>query len=166
MNVAAGCGVDHSDIDSGENALQSFPSVAEWAIPVAFLFLTVLGSPFLWTFQLDADEAINAIKSQLVGRRKSLNGEIWNDQPPLMTFFLAGLFRLTRENIVVGRGLVLALSCTLLWACARFARLAWGPATALVVPLLILLLRLFQLLSVSLMIGLPALALGAAPQGP
>ena len=131
----------------------------ELAVPLAFLLLTLLLSPWLSAFQIDPDEGINAMKSLLVGRGGRLYSEIWNDQPPLMTLALAALWRLTGESVTAARVMVLLFSSALLWACARIARRLWGRPEAVVAPLVVLALPIFQRLSVAVMIGLPALSL-------
>ena len=59
-------------------------------------FLTVIFKyyPFRKIFEIDPDEGINLIKGLLVEQGYSLYTEIWSDQPPLFTYFLAVVFRI------------------------------------------------------------------------
>jgi Dolichyl-phosphate-mannose-protein mannosyltransferase len=131
-----------------------------WFIaPLVFLLMMLLFFPFFERFQFDTDEGINLMKAMLVVHGHSLYTEIWDDQPPLFTHILAICFRLFGLNANVGRVLVLFFSSALLWANFQFLRTVWGTSAAFAGGLLILLLPLYPKLSVSVMVGLPAVAL-------
>lgn len=135
--------------------------LAEAVIPAAYFLMAALLSPWLARFEINPDEGLNVIKASLLAQGEPLYTAVWSDQPPLFTHLLRLVWTTTGESIRSARLLVLALTCVLLWACARYARLTWGPREAVLAPLLILLAPHFQMLSVSVMIGLPALAFGA-----
>jgi hypothetical protein len=119
----------------------------------------VLFYPFRFRFELDPDEGVNAIKALMVLRGYRLYDQVWNDQPPLLTFLLAAWFRLFGLRIAAGRVLVLLFSGGLMALGAGFLRKAWGVWAAVFGALALVLLPSFLQLSVSVMIGLPAIAL-------
>jgi hypothetical protein len=126
---------------------------------LVFLLAILLFYPFRFVFEFDRDEGINAIKSLLVLRGFRLYADIWNDQPPIFTLLLALWFQLFGLRVVAGRFLVLLFSTALIGAVAFYLRRTWGVAAAVVSVLLLALLPLYLELSVSIMIGLPAIAL-------
>jgi len=128
-------------------------------LPVLFVVATGLLVPFQRPLELDPDEGINASKALLVVRGAPIYGQEWNDQPPLFTHLLAVAVRLFGHHVVVGRWLVLLLAGLLLAAAAAGLRVAWNRGASLVAVALIWLLPTFPRLSVSVMIGVPALAL-------
>ena len=81
-----------------------------FSVPLCFFALLIIFLPFRQAFWMDSDEGINLMKAQMLLRGYSLYSEIWSDQPPLLTYLLAGLFSLlgAREN--AGRILVLIFS--------------------------------------------------------
>lgn len=84
--------------------------------------------------------------------------QIWSDQPPIFTYLLAGLFRITGPTVNPARFLVLLLSLLLIWAVIQFLREVWGNWHALSGLVLLLLLPTFATLSVAALVGLPALS--------
>jgi PelA/Pel-15E family pectate lyase len=134
--------------------------VAELGVPLAYFVGTLGFSRHLRRFEANPDEGINLAKAALRGRGHTLYDDVWSDQPPLFTEMLRGLFAVVGEDVVAGRVLVLACACALLWACARIARLAWGAREALVATCLLVVVPPIPSLSISVMIGLPALAFG------
>ena len=117
--------------------------------------------PFLEQYQFDSDEGINLMKAMLAARGYPLYSQIWSDQPPLFTYLLAFFFRLFGSSVVTGRLLVLAMSSLMLGVLFYFQNSAFGLWHALAGTLLIILLPYFNQLSVSTMIGQPALAFTA-----
>ncbi len=115
--------------------------------------------PFRKRFEFDYDEGINAMKSLLLGQGFSLYSEVWSDQPPLFTYLLTGWFRIFGFDINAGRVLVLVLSTILLATAIVVLQRLWGPWHALAGALIIVLLPYYDILSVSVMIGLPAITL-------
>ncbi len=137
--------------------------IPEWIdLPVAALY-TLLGVLWVRSFrvpmQFDEDEGINLMKSLLVKRGYSLYQQIWSDQPPLFTL----LYRWWADHfgwtINSGRTLVFLFSVLLLLSAGRLTRQLSGSRSAgWIACLLILGARRYLRLSVSVMIGLPAIA--------
>lgn len=129
------------------------------AIPVVFALVILLFFPFRYPFEFDPDEGVNAMKAFLVLRGHRLYFDIWSDQPPVFTFLLAGWFRILGEKTLSGRLLVLAFSAGLMTVASAFLRRTWGLLAAIVALALLLLVPYYAQLSVSIMIGLPSIAL-------
>ena len=125
--------------------------------PISYFIGIFLFHPFRGEFAMDLDEGINLIKALLVVRGRSLYTEIWNDQPPLLTYLLAALFKTLGLKIVLARLLILALACLLVWALIRFLWLNAGRLHAIFGFLLLVTIPQFVRLSVSVMVGLPAI---------
>lgn len=135
-----------------------------WLAPASIaplFYVTLVGFfyPIWEVFMFDEDEGLNLIKAALVSRRYGLYGEIWNDQPPLFTYLLAGSMRVFGYEVPVARLLVLAMVGLMLWALYAFIRMEWGHVHAAAAVILIALLPRFVMTSVSVMIGLPAISL-------
>ena len=92
----------------------------------------------------------------------SLFSEIWTDQPPVLTFILAGAKSFFPRNIIVSRGIILIFSGLLLWALFRILHQLEGRACAWLSSAALVAIEGYRDLSVSVMIGLPAVALAAA----
>ena len=127
-------------------------------LPFSLFALVILFFPFRFVFELDADEGVNLIKSVLITQGDDLYSDIWSDQPPIFTLLIAVLLRILGVNLTATRILTLLMSCTLLWAAVQYLRVFWGPVHALAGGLTIVLLPFFLRLSVSIMVGLPAIA--------
>ena len=132
------------------------------AIPLAFVLLVVLFYPFRYRIEFDTDEGVNAIKAMMVLRGYDLYREIWSDQPPLFTYLLAAWFSALGLRLTAGRLLVLLLSAGLIGLAAAYLRRNWSLLAAAIAGLLLALLPFYLRLSVSMMIGLPAIALAMA----
>ena len=119
----------------------------------------VLFFPFRYRFEFSGDEGINAIKAMMNIKGYQLYSEIWSDQPPLFTMLLTLWFRVFGLAIPAGRGLVLLFSAAILWLTIQYLRQFWGNRHAIFGILALILLPYYLVLSVSIMIGLPAIAL-------
>lgn len=97
------------------------------------------------------------MKAMLVEKGYPLYSEIWSDQPPLFTYLLAASFHFFGFKVGVGRFVVLALSCILLWAAFQFMQRVWGKWQAAAAGLMLFLLPKYMILSVSVMVGLPSI---------
>ena len=128
-------------------------------VALIFILLVLLFFPFRDRFQFDGDEGINLMKAMLMIRGYALYNPIWSDQPPLLTYLLVLVFQGFGIGVNLARLTVLFLSATLLWACFRFLQMVWGTIHAVVGTLLIILLPFYMILSVSVMVGLPSIAL-------
>jgi 4-amino-4-deoxy-L-arabinose transferase-like glycosyltransferase len=87
-----------------------------------------------------------------------LYSEVWSDQPPIFTMLLTLCFRVFGLSIPVGRGLELLFSAAMLWLAIQYLRHFWGNIHAIFGILTLILLPSYLVLSVSIMIGLPAIA--------
>ncbi|TET30889.1 MAG: glycosyltransferase family 39 protein [Anaerolineales bacterium] len=128
-------------------------------IPLIFIIFMVLFFPFRYRFEFNPDEGINAIKAMMNTKGYQLYSEIWSDQPPIFTMLLTLCFRIFGLNIPAGRGLELLFSAATLWLAIQYLRQFWGNIHAVFGILTIMLLPYYLVLSVSIMIGLPAIAL-------
>jgi 4-amino-4-deoxy-L-arabinose transferase-like glycosyltransferase len=135
------------------------PWVSTLTVPVIFVVTMWLRDPSKGILELNGDEGINAIKALLTARGFANYSEIWNDQPPVLTYLLAGVFETFGFDVEVGRKLVLLLSGVLLWAGALGLRKVWGNGAALAGSTLVALLPQYSFLSMAVMVGLPAIAL-------
>ncbi len=119
----------------------------------------VLFFPFRYRFEFNPDEGINAIKAMMNIKGYQLYSEIWSDQPPIFTLLLTLCFRTFGLSIPAGRGLELLFSAAILWLAIQYLRQFWGNIHAIFGILTIMLLPYYLVLSVSIMVGLPAIAL-------
>jgi len=130
-------------------------------IALSFLVFTFAYYPFQEKLQFDTDEGLNLMRSMLVTLGHPLYTEVSSDQPPLFNMILALVFRVADFDVNAARGLVLLFGTLLVWAGAQFLELTWGKlAAVLFLPLIIMAPRYLGL-SVSVMIGVPAIALAA-----
>lgn len=124
-----------------------------------FLAVIFIFYPFRQIFEINPDEGIELMKGLLVEQGYTMYSEVWSDQPPLFINLLALLFRFVGYNVNAGRILVLSFSCALLIAAYTNLRLVWGTGHAIAGMFILILLPTVPGLSVSTMIGLPAIAL-------
>jgi len=150
-------GTFHASRSTG--APQGLARFAYFLLPLAFLLAMFFIFPFRERFEFDLDEGLNAMKALLVARGYPLYTQVWSDQPPVLTYLLAGVIRLFGANIDAARSLILVLSFLLMAAATHFLRISWGLWHALAGALLIFMLPFYTALSVAVMVGLPAIAL-------
>jgi hypothetical protein len=127
-------------------------------IPFAFAAAILLLYPFRFRFELDADEGVNLIKAMMTLKGFRLYSDIWSDQPPIFNALLTVWFRLLGMNVNAGRILVLGFSTVLLISAMHYLQRFWGIPHALLGIFAIITLPFYKSLSVSIMIGLPAIA--------
>jgi 4-amino-4-deoxy-L-arabinose transferase-like glycosyltransferase len=131
-------------------------------IALIFLVFTFSYYPFREKIQFDSDEGLNLMRSMLVVLGHPLYSEVSSDQPPLFTQILALLLRVVGFDVNPARVLVLLFSGLLVWSCAQFLQITWGKLAAILfLPLIIMVPRYLDL-SVSVMIGVPSIALAVA----
>jgi hypothetical protein len=133
--------------------------VWQLAVPLIFLLIVMFFYPTGEKFEFSADEGINLMKAMLVDHGYPLYSNIWSDQPPLFTYLLAFDFKVFGYKVGAGRDLVLLFSTLLVWAAYRFLDIAWGRGPALAGVLFLFTMPQYVILSVSVMIGLPSIAL-------
>lgn len=129
-------------------------------IPILFLLLIVIFYPGRTAFQLDGDEGLELMRAMLVDKGYLLYDEIWSDHPPLLAYLLAGGFRLVGYKVGFSRLIILGFSLLLIWASGRINKLIWGTRVSLISQVLIIFLPLYLSSSITIMTGLPSLALG------
>ncbi len=139
--------------------------IKEWMIPAFYFVGMYLFYPFRNAFWMDFDEGINLLMSQMLLRGYPLYRVIWNDQPPLYTYFLAGIFRFINQNVTIARCFTLFLACIFIWAYLKILATIWGKWHAAAGLVLLVLLPRFTDLSVSVMIGLPAIVFATLSMG-
>ncbi len=142
----------------------SFPSqftnrlITRLAYLLVFLVGTLWIMPIFDLFVFDNDEGINVIKATLLADGYALYTQTWSDQPPIFTQILQIAFALFGEEMAVARLTVLALATLFVWAFTSTVEMQLGSAATWVALLLLMLSDNFLRLSVSVMIGLPALS--------
>jgi len=141
--------------------LRSFHHPIYWII----LFLILFAAFILWTVPLGSilaiirDEGYELMKAFMWNQGFSLYQQIWNDQPPLHTALLAGLFRVFGPSVLVGRLLALGFTLLLLGALMDCVRRSEGIATALVAGICLLIAPQSLPLFLSIMLEVPTFAL-------
>jgi 4-amino-4-deoxy-L-arabinose transferase-like glycosyltransferase len=130
-------------------------------IALIFIAFTFSYYPFREKIQFDSDEGLNLMRSMLVVLGHPLYRQVSSDQPPLFTQILALLLRVVGFDVNPARVLVLLFSGLLVWSCAHFLQITWGKLAAILfLPLIVMVPRYLDL-SVSVMIGVPSIALAA-----
>ncbi len=123
-------------------------------------FMTVL-CPWWSVYEFDVDEGFNMAKAVLVANGFRLYADVWSDQPPLLTYLLAARELVDPWSIAQARGIVLVFSCILLGSLYRIVTRLEGTGAAWLAVLSLAGADIYERLSVSVMIGLPAVALAA-----
>lgn len=108
----------------------------------------------------DGDEGFNLIKARLVGEGHSLYTQVWSDQPPVFTYLLRGWAMLFGESVRAARMLTVTLAVAGVWTASRIVASLFGQTAGLLSILLVFGSRRFGRLAMSVMIGLPAIAIG------
>jgi hypothetical protein len=133
--------------------------VLAFGVPLLFFAIALFVMPIADTLQFDPDEGIELAKATLYGQGYRLYDQIWNDQPPLLTLLLSVWIKLFGSQIVAARLLILGFATVLVGSFFNILMLILGPGAALLGTLGLCLTLDFLRLSVSVMQGMPALAL-------
>lgn len=128
-------------------------------LPLIFIIFVIVFMPLEGVFQYDTDEGIQLAKAMLYQEGFQLYSEVWNDQPPLSTVVLAAWLQIFGHSIVAARLLTLVWATVLIWTVGQLLRWRVGTIPALLGIVWLTLSSNFLRLSVSVMIGLPAIAL-------
>lgn len=129
-------------------------------LPIIYFGFVLWFMPVAEVWQFDVtDEGIELMKAVLYRAGFDLYREIWNDQPPLFTILLSWWFGWFGQSVLAARLLTLSFSTLLVWAFTQTLRRQWGNLPALWGAGLLVISCNFMRLSVSVMAGLPALAL-------
>ena len=122
-----------------------------------------LGStPWFGFYEHNPDEGFNLSKAALVANGYALYRDIWSDQPPVFTYALTLVHQVAPWSVAAARLLVLGFACLLIASLFVLVERRHGWRTALWAALLLMLAPMFVELSVSVMIGLPSIALATA----
>ncbi|BAU04306.1 ArnT family glycosyltransferase [Fischerella sp. NIES-3754] len=123
------------------------------------LVIAIRFEPMTQTFQFDYDEGFNLMKAVLYSKGFSLYSQIWNDQPPLFTLILSKWLNLFGHSIFATRLLTLLFSAILIWCFYQIVFFELGHFPAIVATFFLFTSWLYIRLSISVMIGIPSLAL-------
>ncbi len=129
------------------------------AVPILFFVCAYGLMPVANVLQFDPDEGIELAKVTLYRQGYPLYEQIWNDQPPLLTILLAEWLGIFGNSIVAARLMILGFAALLVGAFHSTLRLSVRPLSAVIGTLGLCLTFGFLRLSVSVMRGLPAIAL-------
>lgn len=141
-----------------ESGIIGIHAMKSLILVVVFIAVVLIIAPLKGAFEYDPDEGINLMKASLFMKGYSLYKEIWTDQPPILTVILSAWFKLLGKSVYNARVLILILSGLLLWAFYQILKGAWGHFAAFSGVLFLVLSMFYARLSVSVMVGLPALA--------
>ncbi len=130
-------------------------------VALIFFVFTFSYYPFREKLQFNTDEGLNLMRSMLVAQGYPLYREVSSDQPPLFTHLLALLLRVAGFEVNPTRVLVLLFSTLLVWSSAQFLQITWGNLAAILFLPLVIVVPRYLNLSVSLMIGIPSIALAS-----
>ncbi|HEY9827734.1 MAG TPA: hypothetical protein V6D19_20035 [Stenomitos sp.] len=132
-----------------------------WGIGVPLLFFGIVACiiPIAQVFEFDRDEGIELVKVALMHQGYVLYDQIWDDQPPVLTLLLQVWLNFFGSSVLAARLLTLSLASLLVGAFFNSLRLVVGLRPALIGTMGLCLTLNFVRLSVSVMRGLPALAL-------
>ena len=129
-------------------------------LPALLLPICVcLLGPWWSTYQLHTDEGFNLMKAALVANGYRLYDQIWDDQPPVLTLILAAVHWTFPFKVAASRAIILGFASVLLWSLFRIIRRSDGVLAAWIAITALGTSHLFLGYSVSVMIGLPAIAL-------
>lgn len=129
-----------------------------WLPALTFALLLSLFSAWWNFYEYDRDEGLNLGKSMLVAMGYHPYQDIWNDQPPVLTYLLALQYKLTGSSVVAARLIILCFSMLILRSVYVLVRQDWGRAAGWWCVGLLAASAAYSKLSVSVMIGLPAIA--------
>lgn len=133
------------------------------AMPHVILFgvvaLILLFIPFRFVFEFDPDEGIELIKGLLVSRGYVLFEQIYTDQPPLLALVLAGTISVFGPEVPIARAVILVFSILLVGSAVAYLQREWGRWHAISWVVAVFSLPYYLQLSLSVMPGLPAIAL-------
>lgn len=128
-------------------------------LPVIWLAAMVLFYPFRFVFEFDIDEGVHLIEALMQARGQALYDDVFIDHPPLLPYGLSWLVRWFGNSVTIGRVSILLISTALMTSSAFLLKEAWGTAHSVAASFLLAVLPYYSQLSVSVMTGLPAIAL-------
>jgi len=122
------------------------------------LFIFMLG-PWWGVYQFSNDEGLNLMLAALMEEGFELYSEIWNDQPPLLFYFLSIVHKLSGASVAAARVSVVVMSSILLACFYIVVTRVDGRSVASLATILLATSTLFIKYSVSVMAGIPVLML-------
>lgn len=135
------------------------PVLQQIAVATLLVALLALLGPWWAVYDLHVDEGFNLAKAAAVTEGHALYRETWSDQPPLLTWVLAGVHGLFPHSVAAARIVELAFSLVLVTSLFRVVLREEGPFAAWSAVLLLISCGFFLQLGVSVLVGLPAIAL-------
>lgn len=137
-----------------------FFSVAVSLFIVVVFFTSVLGLGHInEVFEYDTDEGLFLMRAFLHAKGYSLYKDIWMDSPPLLVLLLSGLINIFGPSVFYARVLILIFSSLLIWCLFQIINKTQNLLSALFTIGLLILSSYYVRLSISVMTGLPAVAL-------
>ncbi|MDB4349749.1 glycosyltransferase family 39 protein [Omnitrophica bacterium] len=149
----------HKDLADNRDVVRLLEVVLALLIPTLFFFLVLDFSHPGRVFEYDTDEGMCLMRGFLHAEGYHLYKEIWMDSPPFLVILLSGLFRITGPSVFHARLLFLAFSTLLVWGLFKIISKTQNLLAALFTVGLLIISSFYVRLSVSVMIGLPAVAL-------
>ncbi|MCJ7512216.1 MAG: glycosyltransferase family 39 protein [Anaerolineales bacterium] len=138
---------------------QLTPQAVPVLLVVLFALTVLLFFPFRFAFELDPDEGIQLMKAFLHAAGHPLYSQVYSDQPPLFTLLLSSLIKAFGAKVLPARLAVLFFSIILLTSAAEHLRQMWSWKHSAAAVVLLVLVPTYAQLSVSVMVGLPAISL-------
>ena len=146
---------------SVRRALGNPTLLAAMVLAILLAALAVALAPALRSaIEIGPDEHYEVMKALLWAKGYPLYGNLWNDQPPLHTILLGLLFRCFGPTIGTARALAAAFGLLLLAGLFVLVRRRCGAWAALVAAATLLAAPQALELSVSVMLEVPAMAVG------
>lgn len=134
-------------------------TLAGLAAPALFILLVMAFFHSRSRLQFDADEGLNLMRAMLIDQGFSLYEDIWSDQPPVYPHVLAAAFQVIGYKVGGARFISILFSSLIVWGVYQFLLKVCGRTEAILGAVLLVLLPEYLRLSVSVMVGLPALSL-------
>ena len=146
------------DMDHELDKKEHVAWLAALATAGIYFFLMLWLYPFQGVFELNPDEGNRIIIAQMLERGYQLYSQIWNDQPPLLSYLTMWWCQIFGWEVNNARILTLLFAAGIIFATYDSVRLIHGHAAALAATALLPCTQYFMRLSVSAMVGLPAIA--------
>ncbi len=128
-------------------------------IPVFFIIFALILMPIDQVFYFDTDEGIELTKASLFSQNLLFNHEYWDPQPLLFNILLGKYLNIFGFSIITARIFTLFFATLIIWCFTQILSRSVGNIPAIISTLLLILSINFLRLSVSVMQGIPCLAL-------
>lgn len=104
------------------------------------------------------DEGIELAKSMLTSRGYSLYSQIWNDQPPMLTYVVSTTIRLFGNDTVIIRIICVLINSLIVVFLARSLLLVCSAESVAIAIMLLLISSDYTILEISVLRGLPSIS--------